>query len=170
MKIGDKAPEILGKDEQGRDIRLSDYKGRKLVLYFYPKDNTSGCTAEACSLRDRYAELQGAGYEVVGVSKDSAASHQKFKEKHALPFPLIADVDKTLLEIRPAVVALIAVPTFRMGQSAKLNRYTIWIPVACALAIWALGVSPIYIIIIAAVAGYIYGRWSKKELEEVRRS
>ena len=98
MKVGDKAPEILGKDEQGRDIRLSDYKGRKLVLYFYPKDNTSGCTAEACSLRDRYTDLQGAGYEVVGVSKDSAASHQKFKEKHSLPFPLIADVDKTLLE------------------------------------------------------------------------
>lgn len=98
MNIGDRAPEVLGKDEQGRDIRLSDYKGRKLVLYFYPKDNTSGCTAEACSLRDRYEELQGAGYEVVGVSKDSASSHQKFKEKHALPFPLIADVDKTLME------------------------------------------------------------------------
>ena len=94
MNIGDKAPEILGKDEQGRDIRLSDYKGRKLVLYFYPKDNTSGCTAEACSLRDHYTELQGAGYEVVGVSKDSAASHVKFKEKHELPFPLIADIDK----------------------------------------------------------------------------
>ena len=75
MNIGDKAPEILGKDEQGRDIRLSDYKGRKLVLYFYPKDNTSG-----------------------GVSKDSAQSHQKFKEKYQLPFPLIADVDHTLLE------------------------------------------------------------------------
>ena len=85
MNIGDKAPEILGKDEQGRDIRLSDYRGRKLVLYFYPKDNTSGCTAEA-------------GYEVVGVSKDSAASHVKFKEKHELPFPLIADVDKELLQ------------------------------------------------------------------------
>ncbi len=98
MNIGDKAPEILGKDEQGRDIRLSDYKGRKLVLYFYPKDNTSGCTAEACSLRDHYGELQGRGYEVVGVSKDSAASHVKFKEKHELPFPLIADVDKTLME------------------------------------------------------------------------
>jgi peroxiredoxin Q/BCP len=68
------------------------------VLYFYPKDNTSGCTAEACSLRDHYEVLQGAGYEVVGVSKDSAASHQKFKEKHELPFPLIADVDHTLLE------------------------------------------------------------------------
>ena len=98
MNIGDKAPEILGKDELGRDIRLSDYKGRKLVLYFYPKDNTSGCTAEACSLRDHYGELQAKGYEVVGVSKDSAQSHQKFKEKYQLPFPLIADVDHTLLE------------------------------------------------------------------------
>jgi peroxiredoxin Q/BCP len=68
------------------------------VLYFYPKDNTSGCTSEACSLRDHYQQLQAAGYEVVGVSKDSAASHQKFKEKHELPFPLIADVDHTLLE------------------------------------------------------------------------
>ena len=98
MNIGDKAPEVLGKDEQGRDIRLSDYRGRKLVLYFYPKDNTSGCTSEACSLRDHYAELQAKGYEVVGVSKDTAASHVKFKEKHNLPVPLIADVDHTLLE------------------------------------------------------------------------
>ena len=98
MKIGDRAPEVLGKDEQGREIRLSDFKGRKLVLYFYPKDHTSGCTAEACSLRDHYSELQGMGYEVVGVSKDSAASHVKFKEKNQLPFPLIADVDHTLLE------------------------------------------------------------------------
>ena len=98
MNIGDKAPEILGKDEQGRESRLSDFRGRKLVLYFYPKDNTSGCTAEACSLRDRYNDLQEAGYEVVGVSKDSATSHLKFKEKYELPFPLIADVDHTLLE------------------------------------------------------------------------
>ena len=98
MIIGDRAPEVLGKDELGREIRLSDFKGRKLVLYFYPKDHTSGCTAEACSLRDHYSELQGMGYEVVGVSKDSAASHVKFKEKNQLPFPLIADVDHTLLE------------------------------------------------------------------------
>jgi len=98
MTIGVKAPEILGKDETGREIRLSDYQGHKLVLYFYPKDNTSGCTAEACSLRDNYEALQAKGYQVVGVSKDTAASHQKFKEKHALPFPLIADVDHTLLE------------------------------------------------------------------------
>ena len=80
MNIGDKAPEILGKDENGNEIRLSDFKGRKLILYFYPKDNTSGCTAEACSLRDHHQALQQAGYEVVGVSKDSAASHVKFKE------------------------------------------------------------------------------------------
>ena len=101
MKIGDKAPEVLGKDELGRDIRLSDYRGRKLVLYFYPKDNTSGCTAEACSLRDGYDQLQADGYEVVGVSKDSASSHVKFKEnkeKHQLPFPLIADVNRELME------------------------------------------------------------------------
>ena len=98
MKIGDKAPEVLGKDAQGRDIRLSDYRGRKLVLYFYPKDNTSGCTAEACSLRDGYDQLQAEGYEVVGVSKDSASSHVKFKEKHQLPFPLIADVNRELME------------------------------------------------------------------------
>lgn len=98
MKIGDKAPEVLGKDEQGRDICLSDYRGRKLVLYFYPKDNTSGCTAEACSLRDGYDQLQAEGYEVVGVSKDSASSHVKFKEKHQLPFPLIADVNRELME------------------------------------------------------------------------
>jgi len=98
MKVGDRAPEVLGKDENGKEIRLSDFQGRKLVLYFYPKDNTSGCTAEACSLRDGFQELQAKGYEVVGVSKDSAASHQMFKAKHQLPFPLIADVDHTLLE------------------------------------------------------------------------
>ena len=93
MNIGDKAPEILGKDENGKEIRLSDFQGRKLILYFYPKDNTSGCTAEACSLRDHHQELQQAGFEIVGVSKDSAASHVKFKEKYELPFPLIADID-----------------------------------------------------------------------------
>jgi peroxiredoxin Q/BCP len=97
MNIGDKAPEILGKDEQGRDIRLSDYRGRKLLLYFYPKDNTSGCTSEACSLRDHYDALRAQGYEVVGVSRDTAASHRQFKDKHQLPFPLIADVDKSLM-------------------------------------------------------------------------
>jgi len=98
MNIGDKAPEILGKDELGREVRLSDFNGKKLVLYFYPKDMTSGCTAEACSFRDHNDELLNAGYAVVGVSVDDANKHQKFKEKYELNFPLIADVDKSLVE------------------------------------------------------------------------
>ncbi len=98
LKPGDKAPEILGVDQSGKEIRLSDFAGRKVVLYFYPKDNTPGCTAEACNLRDNYADLQAAGYAVVGVSKDSEASHVKFIEKQALPFPLIADTALTLNE------------------------------------------------------------------------
>ena len=98
MNIGDKAPEILGRDQNGKAIKLSDFAGRKLVLYFYPKDSTSGCTAEACSLRDNYAELRRQGYEVVGVSIQDEASHQKFIEKNQLPFSLIADTDKTLVQ------------------------------------------------------------------------
>lgn len=98
MKVGDKAPEIFGLDENGNEIRLSNYKGHKVVLYFYPKDNTSGCTAEACSFRDGYSNLRKAGYEVIGVSVDNAKSHQKFIEKNQLPFPLIADTDKKLVE------------------------------------------------------------------------
>ena len=96
IQIGDKAPEVLGLDQNGKEIKLSDFKGKKLALYFYPKDNTSGCTAEACSLRDGYKELQAAGYEVVGVSKDSAKSHQGFIAKQELPFSLIADTDTAL--------------------------------------------------------------------------
>lgn len=98
MNVGDKAPEILGINEKGEEIRLSDYKGKKLVLYFYPKDSTSGCTAEACNLRDNYDALRQAGYEVVGVSVDSEKSHQKFIEKNSLPFHLIADTNKKLVE------------------------------------------------------------------------
>ncbi len=98
MNIGDKAPEILGKNQNGEDIHLSEYKGKKLVLYFYPKDNTSGCTTEACNLRDNYTELRREGYEVIGVSVDDEKSHQKFITKNDLPFPLIADTDKNLVE------------------------------------------------------------------------
>lgn len=98
INVGDKAPEVLGIDENSEEIRLSNYKGKKVVLYFYPKDNTPGCTAEACSLRDNYAELRKAGYEVVGVSIDDGKSHRKFIEKNNLPFPLIADTDKKLVE------------------------------------------------------------------------
>lgn len=98
MNIGDMAPEILGVNEEGKVVKLSDYKGRKLILYFYPKDNTPGCTAEACSMRDNYDSLRQQGYEVVGVSADSQASHVRFKDKHGLPFTLISDADKTLIE------------------------------------------------------------------------
>lgn len=98
LKAGDKAPEILGVNQDGKEIRLSDFAGKKLVLYFYPKDNTPGCTAQACSLRDGYEDLRKAGYEVLGVSADSAASHQKFIAKQALPFQLIADTDTKLAE------------------------------------------------------------------------
>ena len=98
MNIGDKAPEILGFNENGEEIRLSNYQGKKIVLYFYPKDSTSGCTAQACNLRDNYTELRQAGYEVIGVSVDDAKSHQKFIAKNELPFTLIADTDKKLVE------------------------------------------------------------------------
>ena len=98
MNVGDKAPEVLGVNEQGEQILLSHYRGKKVVLYFYPKDNTSGCTAEACSLNDNYDTLTAQGYEVVGISPDSAGSHQKFIAKYNLAFNLIADTDKKILE------------------------------------------------------------------------
>jgi putative bacterioferritin comigratory protein len=99
LQIGDSVPDLLGLDQEGREVRLSDYPERRVVLYFYPKDNTSGCTAEACSLRDGYAELRKAGYEIIGVSRDSAKSHQGFREKYQLPFRLIADTDVRLNEL-----------------------------------------------------------------------
>ena len=98
MNIGDKAPELLGTDQDGKEIKLSDYKGKKIVLYFYPKDSTPGCTSQACSLRDNYELMQKRGYAVIGVSVQDEKSHKKFIEKYNLPFPLIADVDKTLNE------------------------------------------------------------------------
>lgn len=98
MNIGDKAPELLGVDQNGNEVKLSDFAGQNLVLYFYPKDNTSGCTAEACSLRDNIGALAAKGYRIVGVSSDSEASHKKFIAAHDLPFPLIADTDHRLQE------------------------------------------------------------------------
>ena len=97
LTVGDKAPDFLGIDENGNEVRVSGYSGRKLVVYFYPKDSTPGCTAEACSLRDGMDELVAAGYAVVGISADSALSHIRFKEKQQLNFPLVADVDKTTI-------------------------------------------------------------------------
>lgn len=98
MNVGDKAPDFLGLNEKGEEIHLSNYKGKKVVLYFYPKDMTSGCTAQACNLRDNYTALQEAGYEVIGVSVNDAKSHQKFIEKNELPFTLIADTDLKLVQ------------------------------------------------------------------------
>ena len=98
LKIGDKIPDILGKNQEGKEIKASDFAGKKLAVYFYPKDSTPGCTAEACSLRDGYSDLRKAGYEILGVSVDDEKSHQKFIAKQQLPFDLIADTDKTLVE------------------------------------------------------------------------
>ena len=96
IAIGDRVPDLLGTDQEGNEVRMSDYQGKRVALYFYPKDNTSGCTAEACSLRDGYEALQAKGYEIIGVSKDSAKSHQGFIQKQNLPFRLIADTETTL--------------------------------------------------------------------------
>lgn len=98
LKEGMKAPDFSGTNQAGELISLSDFKGKKVVLYFYPKDNTSGCTAEACNLNDNYPSFLDKGYEVIGVSPDSEASHQKFIEKYQLQFNLIADTEKKILE------------------------------------------------------------------------
>ncbi len=98
LKVGDEAPKFEGVDQEGKPIKLTDFTGKKVVLYFYPKDNTPGCTAESCNLRDNYEVLQQQGYEVIGVSPDSEKSHQKFIDKYELPFRLIADTDKSIHE------------------------------------------------------------------------
>ena len=98
LSIGTKAPAFEGQDENGNTVRLSDFAGKKLVLYFYPKDSTPGCTAEACDLRDNYERFLALDYQVLGVSKDSAASHQRFIAKYELPFHLISDPDCTILK------------------------------------------------------------------------
>lgn len=98
LETGTKAPHFEGIDENGNRVTLDDFAGKKLILYFYPKDNTPGCTAEACNLRDNYETLRSEGYEILGVSKDSGASHLRFIEKQSLPFHLIADTDHSILE------------------------------------------------------------------------
>lgn len=96
LTVGSKAPDFKTKDENGKDVSLSDFKGKKVVLYFYPRDMTPGCTAEACSLRDNYKALQKVGYEILGISTDDEKSHRKFIEKEKLPFRLLADTDKSV--------------------------------------------------------------------------
>ncbi len=97
LQAGDPAPDFTGLTDAGETVSLSDFKGQKLIIYFYPKDDTPGCTAQACNLRDNYEAMQQAGYQILGVSPDSVKKHQKFKNKYDLPFPLVADEDKTML-------------------------------------------------------------------------
>lgn len=97
LKAGDKAPDFTANDQNGKPVSLHDYKGKKVVLYFYPKDDTPGCTAEACNLRDNFSAIQQKGVVVLGVSVDSQKSHKKFEEKYTLPFTLVADEDKKIV-------------------------------------------------------------------------
>jgi peroxiredoxin Q/BCP len=97
LKVGDKAPDFTMKNQEGKEYSLKDYKGKKVVLYFYPKDDTPGCTAESCNLRDNYSSLKKKGYEVIGVSVDSEKSHKKFATKFDLPFNLLADTEKKMV-------------------------------------------------------------------------
>lgn len=98
LNQGDTAPDFEVNDQNGNPVKLSDFKGQKVVLFFYPKDNTPGCTAEACNLRDNYDKFQKAGYKILGISTDSEKSHQKFIEKQELPFTLLADTEKQVHE------------------------------------------------------------------------
>lgn len=97
LKEGDNAPDFEAKDQYGKDLKLKDFRGKKVVLYFYPKDDTPGCTTEACNFRDNYSELQNAGYQIIGVSADDEKKHLKFTEKFDLPFPLIPDTNKEII-------------------------------------------------------------------------
>lgn len=99
LKVGDQAPEFKVKDQNGSEISLNDFKGKRVVIYFYPKDNTPGCTSQACNIRDNYSDLQKEGIVVLGVSADSESSHLKFIDKFELPFTLLADTDHTLLNL-----------------------------------------------------------------------
>ncbi len=98
LKVGDRVPDFNTVDQDGNPVGLSDYAGKRLVVFFYPKANTPGCTAEACNLRDHYAELQAQGYELLGVSADSARSQANFRDKFGLPFPLLADTDRMVID------------------------------------------------------------------------
>ncbi|MCY7420644.1 MAG: thioredoxin-dependent thiol peroxidase [Chitinophagaceae bacterium] len=98
LKVGDTAPLFTGVDQNGASISLKDFKGKKVVLYFYPKDDTPGCTAQACNLRDNYTSLLSQGFQVIGVSNDNIKKHKKFEDKYQLPFPLVADEDKLIVE------------------------------------------------------------------------
>ena len=98
LNEGDKAPGFTAKDQNGKTVSLSDFAGKRVILYFYPKDDTPGCTAEACDFRDNYQSMLSKGFQVIGVSTDDEKSHKKFETKYSLPFPLVADTDKSIVE------------------------------------------------------------------------
>lgn len=131
LKEGDKAPVFEGADQKGNTVSLNDFKGKKVILYFYPKDDTPGCTAEACSFRDNYQSLLGQGFEVLGVSADDEKSHQKFITKYSLPFSLISDTDRNIVESYGVWVEKnmygkkymgIARKTFIIGKDGIINK------------------------------------------------
>ena len=131
LKVGDQAPEFTGKSQDGKDISLSDYRGKNVILYFYPRDNTPGCTAEACNLRDNYDMWLNKGYAVIGVSGDSIDSHKKFADKFELPFPLIADESKDIMNsygtygeknMYGKIVMGIKRTTFVLDQNGKITE------------------------------------------------
>jgi peroxiredoxin Q/BCP len=97
LKEGDKAPDFSAQDQYGKPLNLKDYRGKKVVLYFYPKDDTPGCTTEACNFRDNYKQIRNEGYEIIGVSADDEKKHKKFTDKYELPFPLIPDTEKEII-------------------------------------------------------------------------
>lgn len=131
LNEGQKAPDFTAKDQNGKNISLSDFSGKDVILYFYPKDDTPGCTAEACSFRDNYQSLLTQGFEVIGVSIDDEKSHQKFITKYSLPFPLISDSDKTIVESYGVWVEKnmygkkymgVARKTFVIGKDGKIRK------------------------------------------------
>ncbi len=130
LKVGDAAPDFSGRDQEGRARALSDYRGRWLVLYFYPKDDTPGCTAEACSFRDDRSELEKMGASVLGVSVDDAASHEKFSQKHGLNFPIIADPDKTITKAYQSLSPLGVANrvTFLIDPEGRIRDLIAWAP------------------------------------------
>lgn len=115
MTIGEQIPEILGYDIHDALVKSSDFEGQPLIIYFYPKDNTPGCTAEACSIRDSYSELINLGYKLIGISKDSVASHIKFGQKYDLPFMLLSDTDTTVNQ------------SFGVWQKRRWQDASIWV-------------------------------------------
>ena len=127
LNIGDKAPEFTLEDKDGKTVSLSDFAGKKVVLYFYPKDNTPGCTRQACAFAGLYGEFQKKGVEVIGISRDSVASHSRFAEKHALPFILLSDPELTAIQAYgvwqlPALITRIFIMSSPCGLDADLQN------------------------------------------------